>query len=239
VHAYWSAILTASLVLSSEAYAGTPIYLPLQVSNKWTYVGQSGDIEVLTTTGTIALRGNEVFVIRYGPSIQNEGLENYWTVGPDGDVLLWGAYRPVENWGVLYEPPLPMADAPLALGKTWGQSTHVYFLPDTTDGGTIEFGFQVYEAGPLMVPAGTFEAYGVGQTVPTPLPIGLGSYALTGELLNGSLGGSLAADWWCDGVGNVQWGTSELFRLSSYSLTTSARPVTWGELKARYRTRAR
>jgi hypothetical protein len=221
------------LSLPAAAPAGVPEYFPLQISNEWSYATPSGETEVRTVSGTTSIWGHEVFVIQYD-SVTNAGLENYWSLGTDGDVFLHGAYRSVENFGLLFDPPIRFLDAPLSLGRNWSQEVRVFFLPDTTGGDTTTFHFTVYEAGPQNVPAGTFDSFGLGQGPFEPALSSLGPYTLTGELRE-SPAGSNATDWFSDGIGVVRYRSSGDFRLTSYSLPTLARSRTWGAIKATYR----
>ena len=67
-------------------------------------------------------------------------IGNRWDyTSPEGDetrevartIELWGFWREDESWGYLYDPPVPLVDAPLYLGKSW---THAVSL--TTSPGT-------------------------------------------------------------------------------------------------------
>jgi hypothetical protein len=82
-------------------------YLPLQVGNQWVYSFPPDGSETKTVTGTVQVFGREASVIRYGPSPDNEGLENYWSISPDGDVLLHGFNRTLDpGLNFLYDPPI-------------------------------------------------------------------------------------------------------------------------------------
>jgi len=112
----------------------------------------------------------EVFVISYAPSTQNQGLENYWTTEPDGDVDVWGFWRPILEVGFIYDPVIRLVDAPLYLGKTWSQTVDVYTLPGPVYSGTIELTYEVLEEGTVVVSGGSYYSFGIGQNLPAGLP---------------------------------------------------------------------
>ena len=156
-------------------------FLPLQVGNRWEYTSTEGD-ETKEVTGTTELWGEEVFLIEYVESVNNIGLDQYWTTNAEGDAFVWGWWRDDHQYGVLYDPPIPWVDAPLYLGKTWSHVFDAYTLPDTAYAGQNEIGLEVYWEGVLTVPAGEFYSYGIGQY----LPIGgglLADHSITGELV--------------------------------------------------------
>ncbi|HEY2956467.1 MAG TPA: hypothetical protein VGK89_14605 [Candidatus Eisenbacteria bacterium] len=197
------------------------------------YSGLQQASETMTVTGTVLIRGRQAFVIRYGPSLYNEGLENYWSTSPDGDVLLHGFNRSLENFGYVYDPPIVLLDAPLAVGSTWTQTVNYYALPDTTPAGTFTITFGVFEAGALAVPAGTFYAYGIGQAPGGVMVLaGTGTFSVTGRRITSS---STATDWWAEGVGRVKYASDQEYQLESFTGPTGTDAITWGGLKALYR----
>ena len=228
------ALLVAALLLASRpSMAGGQSYLPLYVGNQWMYSGLQGASETATVTGTVLIRGLETFVIRHGPSTFNEGLENYWSTSPDGDVLVHGFNRTLEGFGAIYDPPIVLLDAPLAVGRTWTQTVTNYTLPDTTPTTTFTISFQVFEAGALTVPGGTFYAYGIGQS-----PGGMtvlaraGTFSVTGRRITTSGG---ATDWWAQAVGRVKYTADQEYQLEAFTGPTGTDAITWGGLKALYR----
>ena len=225
----------ASLILMAVAILPHPCpaeeYLPLQLGNRWEYTSPEGD-ETREVTGTFDLWGEEVYVIGYPESVHNLGLENYWTTNVEGDVFVWGFWVDEEEWGVLYSPPIPVVDTPLYLDKTWSHTFDTYVLPDTTYAGQNEIGFRVYWEGVLSVPAGDFFAYGIGQYLPVG-PGFLGDRCISGEL---------AVDqhreeptcWYSDGVGEIQYWTSDVYRLVDFGQPVAVAQTSWGAVKALY-----
>lgn len=231
-------VLFAALVMASTSASAIPShaqsYMPMVVGNRWTYDSASGH-EVQVITGTTTIRGRTMFVRSYEESAENAGLENYWLVESDGDVLLGGFLRHVEKLGVLYEPPLRMVDVPLSVGATWTTPASYYRLPDTTLAGTFVFRMEVFGDSVLTVPAGTFSAFGIGQS---PLIAAPAAMVQSGLELDGSVqvAGGSAQDWYSAGVGDVQFGYGDdPFRLTSYDFSTPTTALSWSRLKRLYR----
>jgi hypothetical protein len=214
-----------------------PDYFPLRVGNQWSYSGSAGGAEVQTVTGTTEILGTTVFVVRFSQSTNNEGLEDYWSVAADGDVMLSGFFRSNEGWGFAYDPPVVLVHPPLAVGSQWIAPTTIYNLPDGTLFGDVTFGLQVYEEVVLTVPAGNFPAFGIGQFIPGSgtgsMPSSLqGQYTLTGERVAGV---SPATDWWTEGVGRPRYVSDQVYDLESYGIPTPSLASSWGSLKVLFR----
>lgn len=177
--------------------------------------------------------GSDVSVISYDQSTENNGLTNFWTVEGDGDVNLCGFYRSGEGFGRAYFPPIKMLDAPLAVGQTWTESCDIYTYPDLVKIGELQISFAVYESGPVSVPAGDFETYGIGFAFPLeqapPTPVG---FSIDGAVETAQRGAG-ASEWWALDVGKVQYRSSDLFQLTTYDLPTPLQSLSWGRLKVR------
>jgi hypothetical protein len=227
------AIVTCASLGTGASHAQS--YLPLTVGNRWTYQGVNGLHEVQVITGTTTVLGRTFYVKSYLESSSNSGLENYWSEEADGDVLLGGfLINGVDTGGVIYDPPLRMLDAPLALGKTWTTRSAVYFLPAMNPGGTFDFTFTVFEDTTLSVPAGRFRALGIGQS-PMLAMLNVAPHAslsLDGTLQTAS--GS-PSDWYAAGVGVVQYDTDDRYQLVESALPTPVAVTSWGKLKRLYR----
>jgi hypothetical protein len=225
-------LATLALAIGSPAFAQP--YFPLAIGNSWDYQTAGGAHETQTITGTTTVFGHDVFVNTFANNPDNAGLENYWQVGSNGGVLLFGFYRGGDGFGILYDPPLTIVDAPLALGKTWSSEATFYRLPGMTPDGTFTVSFSAYEDVMLTVPAGTFHAFGIGQYLPPGSAKAFASGALN---LDGTLRvtTSQATDWYTAGVGEVQYGPGDLFELVGLNLPTPAGALSWGYVKAIYR----
>lgn len=241
----WPLLAALFLVLFASASihrpAGAQSYLPLAVGNHWEYASVDGHHESQRISGTTELNGRTVYVKRYEQSTSNEGLENYWIEEPGGRLLLCGFFvSSTESWGVVYEPPLCLVDAPLSLGKTWITSGQAFMLPGMVPDSPWQVRFDVPEAGDLVIPAGTFFAYGVSQAQPV-LPM-LAGRSASGEMVGASASRSsgmpaeaVPTDWYCPGVGLVQYASDAVYQLINYGSPTAIAASTWGRLKNLYR----
>jgi len=224
----------ATLVLPYGGSALAQPYFPLAIGNSWDYQTPGGVHETQTITGTTTLLGHTVFVNTYTNNPDNAGLENYWQVGSNGGVLLLGFYRNNDGFGELYDPLIDYVDAPLAVGKTWSSESAIYDLPGMIPDGTLAISFTAYEDVTLTVPAGTYQAFGIGLVF-TP---GFTKTAAGGRLnIDGTLRvtADQPTDWYAAGVGEVQYGTGDLFQLAGLNLPTPATALSWGHVKAAYR----
>jgi hypothetical protein len=228
-------VLCAAVLGPSCGPARADDFLPLAVGNFWEYVDEDGDVEIQVVVGTAEIWGTEVHVVEFQESPVDEGLLDFWTSGPDGNVCLWGFWRDDAGWGLLYDPPVRFVDAPLSLGKEWENTFDAYGLPDTLLVGTSHLSLVVTEEGDLTVPAGVFHSFGIATDEgegPGPVP---GDYTILGRRRAADGVRDASQWWWSDGVGQVQYGASGLFQLSSYFMTTPAQPLSWTRIKAVYR----
>lgn len=233
-----AAALFVALVVSQPAARAEASWMPLQVGNRWQYVGTDSAHQTEVIVRTMTLRGREVFVKSYveGP---NAGLENYWLIGADGSVALCGYNR--ADFGVAYEPPLTLLAAPPALGRTWSTHTISYRLSDMTVHETFDIDWSVADEVMLQVPAGTYHCYAVGQVTPgVLLEPGPGrSFTLDGRPAPRTASTTalpvVITDWFAEDVGIVQYESDDLYRLLSFGNATPVRAFSWGRLKSRYR----
>ncbi len=208
-------------------------YLPLTIGNIWHYESLAGYSEDRVVTGTNTIRGTTTYVIDYQNSTSNTGLENYWTTGSEGDVLLWGWWLEFDGFGILWDPAILYLDAPLFLGKTWNVTTTGYELPDTTFFASFDITFQVVGEGMISVPAGDFFSFAITYTVSAAAPGG-DARALYGARIAAAFSGG-PTDWYSDGIGQVQYDTDDLYQLVSFNVPTATQPTTWGGIKGLYR----
>jgi hypothetical protein len=191
------------------AVAAPPSMLPLEVGNYWNYLGASGAHQVETITGTQTVLGRTVFVKSYAEGI-DAGLENFWLVGPGGEVLLAGFNRSGDGYAVAYEPPITVCGSAPSVGDTWTTHTTAYNFPDTSVVMVFDITYGALEEVSLSVPAGTFPCIGVGQ-VATATPLASAGLASRGLTLDGrrvaatrSASATEASDWYSPGIGEVQ-----------------------------------
>lgn len=237
------ALLAFALALGATVPGSTghAAWLPLAIGNKWQYMddGDNPHLEEITEEGHV--RGRRMFVRSYIGG-QDDGLMNFWQLGADGSVLLGGYYRPIQTFGLVYEPPVRIFPGSPAVGLEWTTHTIAYSVPDNVVFAEFDLYWAVAEAVTLSPPAGTFECFGVGQVAPPVLafaPEGQ-SWGLDGRVrapATGTLGTgpASATEWYADGVGLVQYDTGVPYTLQSYDLVTPAVTSTWGRIKQLYR----
>lgn len=227
----WQVACAILLLAASVGRAQADQYLPLCVGNWWEYLGSYlGEHEIQRVERTEIVSGQEVYCIVYRESTHNEGLTQYWTAPSDGTVNLWG-WVLSDGYGILYDPPIKMIEAPLWLGKIWEQSCAVYNLPGMTLIGVFDFDCKVYEEFDLAVPAGGFHVYGVGFTEGLTRPYA--SRDIAGQWI-GVGKHSEAYSWWSDQVGIVQYSTSDMYQLVGFPGPTPVSQTSWGHVKALY-----
>lgn len=225
-------IIACILVVTIAGPAEGQEYLPLETGNFWSYITEGGAKEMRVVGGQVPIFQGTPYEIEHPISDSNQGLVNYWTSGPDGDVLLWGFFR--DGWGRLYQPPISMVEAPLTVGKSWTTTVDIFSLPDTIFMETVDFTNIVQEAPELTVPAGVFPTFGIGFVEPVATTLSTGRYTLLGELMMDKDVGRLT--WYSLDVGIVQEDHGPIYKLETYTDHPVATEVsTWGAVKALYR----
>lgn len=231
-------MLLLALTLTVPGSAQSDPWQPLEVGRSWEYRGVGGKHQVEQITGTRVLRGRTVAVKAYSEG-DDAGLENYWTVGVDGTVFLCGFNnQSFVPFAVAYEPPIAYLPGPPALGASRTTDVTAYNVSDGSVFATFTIHFSIQEEVDLVLPAGTFHALGTGQGLPAPRGLQSGSraFSLDGRVLSPALPGatSNATDWYSDGVGIVQYFSSDLFQLVSLGPPTSIAHSSWGAIKRLY-----
>ena len=88
----------------------------------------------------------------------------------------------------------------------------------------------------LSLPAGSFHSFGVGRAIPLPITsLGRGG-ALSLDVRRLPVGDPSiylieTSDWYSEGVGDVQYRTSDLFQLVGFGQPTATASSSWGALK--------
>lgn len=228
----WSAWL---FCLALPVAASAQDYLPLGPGSFWHYAGDAGDAFTRTVTGTLEMAGETVSVVAVSGYAPDEGLEQYWTSQAGGDVLFWGFYRSLEDWGLLYVPPLLLVDAPLSVGQRWSAVAEVFEIPGNQPAGAWVGERVVLSAGLETVPAGEFFAYALAWDFPLGEPR---APSLRGRDLYGRhrvAGRELSVpEYWSQGVGIVREETTQIWRLTDFDGPTPAAAASWSALKALY-----
>jgi len=172
-----------------------------------------------------------------------DAFENYWTEDADGNLYLHGAANLTDSivqWA--YLPPILMVDAPLELGRRWlTEDVEIVDLDGNPLQTLGDYALRVYSSGDVVVPAGTFYAYGVGIDLGpnrrVELPRG------TFDLLGRRVGGVTptregASDWYSDGVGRVRHTPYADEQHMNVLVSWGISPVsqrTWGAIKWLFR----
>lgn len=208
-------------------------YFPLQVGYRWEFTGDGGDHGVAWADGVREVQGVETTVLhwQYSGTVQDY-LEQYYTISPDGSVLIHGFSNEGVGLTRSFRPPLVVLPSSLGLGTQWCSTAQDYFdLAGTMPtGDTIEVCFTVYSVDDLHLPAGDFTAYGVGQFLPQGTPKRLSGHDILGK--PSALGDPGATEWYAAGVGTVAFRIYQYFELSSWSqLPTPTIGTTWGGMK--------
>jgi hypothetical protein len=171
-------------------------------------------------------------------------FRNFWTTNDEGDLFLHGAMNLSFPIAFAYVPPVQVLDSPLGLGRSWSTTVVVYFNLEGTGEpeGPFDFGYEVLSEGTVVVPAGSFYAYGVGPILgqPTVWVANMGAFALDGAFLGGNYGGQTLGEienWYCDGLGIPKMSVSGEFELISWEEPppTGVEGQSWGQIKSLYR----
>jgi hypothetical protein len=226
-------IILCILILLTAGPVTAEDYQPLATGNFWSYVAESGVEETRVVGEPVPIFQDNPYPLEYTiGDPDNQGLINFWTSESDGGVLLWGFER--QTWGILYQPPIRMVDAPLYVGKTWTVTADLYSLPDTVFYQTMEFSFMVHEDPELTVPAGEFPTFGIGDQAPATLALLGGRYNLMGEITTNK--DSFVNRWYSLGVGLVQEHLDEIYQLETWTDDpVGVEASSWGAVKALYR----
>lgn len=177
-------------------------------------------------SGTAEVGGANVHVQHFeGPP---SPLLAFWSVTPDGDKLYHGFH---DSSPVLWQPPILMLDEPLYVGKSWEVDSQ------SSEGIAVHIRFDVTAFGEVAVPAGTYQAFTIRETVEWPEGGGRG---LVHSHLRGTSGltditQQVTHHSYADGIGLIlsQFG-SRIDRLFSRR-TVAVQPTTWTGIRLLYR----
>jgi hypothetical protein len=213
--------LPALLVSAAGRDDLEPDYLPLVIGNEWVYAIESGGTEVQKVDRELLVRGRPAFAITHRIDGGAPSLEDYWST-EGGDVLYHGFYRH-GDFGLLYDPPLLVVDAPLSIGATWSTESDLFLLPDSTYFSTETIDFTVLAEEMITVPAGNFLTYDIEQTIPPQEARRVDR--------------TFIRRWVAADVGMVRFDDLGLHELESYQVVLAVTPTSWGAIKWRERLR--
>lgn len=225
-------LLSFLLVLPASAQD----YMPLSPGNFWSYTGDNGWGDVRIVGEMVPLSGSMVYPIGHPDLDPFLNLVNYWSTGPDGDLLLWGWSR--GTFGYLYQPPIVVADSPLAVGKEWTTTVDLYAVTDSSYVETREFPYVVYDHADIEVPAGIFDCWGVGYGPSTTKVLFDGRYNIMGEDVGSEIyaGAGDVERWYAEDVGIVEEYVWTVLKLETYtSHPVAIEAATWDGVKALFR----
>jgi hypothetical protein len=229
------ALVFATALTPSLARSGD--WEPLAIGNRWEYRGTGGSHQVEHITGTFTLRGRVVAIKHYDEGL-DAGLDNFWLLDPDGSVLLAG-FMGADGFGIAYEPPIRYLNGPPAVGAKLPQFVTAYNLQTNAVEFAGDLQRDITESVVLNLPAGSFSALGSGQLATAgPALAGRRAFALDGRALpstSSTVSGTLTTDWYSDGVGVVQYNTSDLYQLVGFGQPTATLATNWGAIKRLYR----
>ena len=219
------AICTISLMLASSAAGLDHLPFTEGVIHEYERIPQNLGTYTVYFSGTADIEGTSTHVQRY-----DDGQQLFWTETAEGDKLLHGtAFR--DEMPLTFSPPILEIDEPLFVGKIWEVESQ------DSDSLAFHIRFEVTTFGDVTVPAGTFQAFTIRETVEFPegaeadkarrlLAAIRGSSEITQQVSNRS---------YADGIGKILavFG-SRTDRLLSLR-TVAAEPTTWTQIRTLYR----
>lgn len=179
-------------------------------------------------SGTADIGGTITRVLHRAGGV-DDGVRIFWSETAEGDKLGHGGS--IQGTLVTYSPPILMIDAPLYVGKTWEVDSQ------DSDGLATHFHFEVTAQGEVAVPAGTFEAFTIRETVEWP------EGGRTGRLYSrfrwtsdqSDIAKQVAHYSYADGIGLILYRFGgRIDRLLSLR-TISVQPATWTGIRLLYR----
>jgi hypothetical protein len=244
------AVVVPVVVLALLLAAGpgaTTIYHPLDVGTEWHYANELGQTHSRSMTGIQDVLGVET-VVRH-EEISESGavidlFANFWTCDGEGDLYLHGAVNYMYGFEAAYCPPIMIVDSPLEYDKVWvTQDVQRCDLDGSNCGDPFDAAYIVCIEEEVLVPAGAFHSYGIGDyPVPPRLQslVGIQFDVFGRRLPTGGLGSRFfARDWYSEDVGVVQYQyytePERMMRLEYWQATAVEPATSWGRLKALYR----
>jgi len=228
---------TLGVVLSPLLAQAAP-WMPLALGTRWEYRGVGGSHQVETITGSQVIHGRTV-AAKYYSEGADAGLENFWLLDADGSVLLAGFNNPSAALAYVYEPPIRILPVPPVIAPGSFVPTTVYNLFTDAVVATFYMRFDVTEHVQLALPAGSFDAFGVGQAINLPVPQLGGGRTLTLDGRSLDSGGKsiyliTTTDWYSEGVGDVQYITTDTYQLIGFGAPTPTAHASWTAIKRLY-----
>jgi hypothetical protein len=219
-------IVLAGLLVAGRVCAQD--YFPLTDGATWMYESADGASTDLVVVDGMAPVIGGVAVVRHSVYSGADAQEvfNFWTRDAAGRVLLHGAYNP-SGFVAYYDPPIVWLDVPpLNVGDQWCSEFYWHdSVSDPAPAGPYTICYTVTGAETITVPAGTFAAIGVDETL-----LLRGGYNLLGERATGA---ARTADWYAENVGQIRFSLGwTVYDLLEYNHSVGVDTTTWSEVKA-------
>jgi hypothetical protein len=151
----------APLLLSGCGSSKEPNYFPVTLGSSWTYAGNSGKLPfemAAAVTSSKKLKDQTVAVVQWSDKGQPFKDETYEVTAAKVTHSRSGAYSANR-----IEPPIPVLELPLRVGKKWSWQGKVIVPGQSVTTGNAES--EVVAREKVTVPAGTFDAFRIRTTL--------------------------------------------------------------------------
>ncbi len=219
------AICAMSLAFASSAAAVDHLPFTEGIVYEYERIPQNLGTYTVYFSGTADIEGTTTHVQRF-----DDGQQLFWSETPEGDKLVHGtAFR--DGMPLTFSPPILEIDEPLEVGKIWEV--------DSVDSDSLAFHirYEVMALGGVTVPAGTFEAFTIRETVEYPEGGGVDKIRRLVAAIWGSseIMQQVSDRSYADGIGKILdvFG-SRTDRLRSLR-TVAIQPATWTRIRMLYR----
>lgn len=217
--------LLALLLLTAPAAPAQDLF-PLPGAATWTFEreGAPGELHGYQVLPAEDFHGVEAVVLRYASPYAPHPVDLFYTVAPDGDVLLHGR-RQMRLDGVLeevvYQPARVELDLPLGVGWAGGYTPSTY-----ADGALVRVDATRFY---------TCTVESMGEVVSTPA----GDFTAARVATLDEADGAITRNWYAPGVGRVRvdflpdgLSVGARWLLWDYELSVPIEGRSWGSLKA-------
>ncbi len=230
------AMLAMVLVLAAErpALASVPApIMPLWTGYTWHYANEDGSSFDLVMSGPVTTALGQTAYQR--DNLDGHGRADWWTIAPNGDLLLAGLGSVGNVTGITYDPPVVFLGANPQVGDSWTTNTNAigetgvvnYHLTLTVD--VVQEGDVIEPAGVLHIVALNVTENYTAAAVPGARSVDpVGPASTTYNMLFAPQLG-VAESPYSNGL------TMTTMHLASYGMPTPTQGSTWGRLKALYR----
>jgi hypothetical protein len=219
------AICAISLTLASSDASADLLPFTEGVIYEYERIPQHLGTYMVYFSGTADIEGTTTHVRRF-----DDGQQQFWSETPESDKLLHGTAFRLEP-PLLFHPPILWVDEPLFVGKIWEVESQ------DSDSLAFHIRFEVTAFGDVTVPAGTFQAFTIRETVEYPEGGGADKVRRLVRAIRRSTDTTqqVTEESYADGIGHIliTFGsrTDRLFSLR----TVAVQPSTWTRIRMLYR----